>query len=136
MIIYICFNYICFTLFSDFLKNSIINSKEQSTSGLFLPVIITLFSTLAFAAILVVIFGVIIWRRKESRKKQRLRNERHHNQYKFDNGFEKYDDIIHKNEDNIYDLPNYYEINQNESKIEANTSKINTSKTSQYLEIY
>ncbi len=92
------------------------------TSGYFLPAIITV-STLAFAAILVVIFGVIIWRRKESRKKQRLRNERHHNQYKFDNGLEKYDDIIHENEDNTYDLPNYYEINQNESKIDANTSR-------------
>jgi hypothetical protein len=94
------------------------------------PGVIILFSTLAFAVILVVIFGVIIWRRKESRKKQRPRNERHHNQYKFDSGFEKYDDIIHENEENVYDLPNNYEINQNESEIEANTSK-----TSEYLEM-
>ncbi len=99
----------------------------QPTISHFLRVIITLFSTLAFA---VVIFGVIIWRRKESRKKQRPRNERHHNQYKFDNGLEKYDDIIHDNEENTYDLPNYYGINLNESKIEANTSQ-----TSEYLEI-
>ncbi len=77
-----------------------------------------------------VIFGVIIWRRKESRKKQRLKNERYHKGYKFDNGLERCDDIIDESEDNIYDLPNYYEINQNESKIDANTSK-----TPEYLEI-
>jgi hypothetical protein len=63
--------YISFTKFSD-LKNSIIDSKLQSTSGYFLPVIITLFSTLAFAAILVVIFGVII-RRREKSEDQKMR---------------------------------------------------------------
>ncbi len=67
---------------------------------------------------------------ERNREKSRPRNERHHNRYKFDNGLEKYDDIIDENEDNIYDLPNYYEINQNESKVEANTSK-----TPEYLEI-
>jgi flagellar biosynthesis/type III secretory pathway M-ring protein FliF/YscJ len=103
----------------------------QSTSGYFLPVIITLFSTLAFAVILVVIFGAIIRRRKELIKKQRQKNNKHENEYKFDNGFEKYDDIIYENEENSYEMVNYYEINENESKIESNTSK-----TVEYLEIF
>ncbi len=79
----------------------------QPTSGHFLPVIIT-FSTLAFTAILVVIFRVIIRRR-----------------------LEKYDDIIFENEENSYEMINYDEINENESKIEANISK-----NPEYLEIY
>jgi hypothetical protein len=119
--------YISFTKFSD-LKNSIIDSKLQSTSGYFLPVIITLFSTLAFAAILVVIFGVIIRRRKESRKKRRPKDE---NEFKFDDGLEKYDEIIYENEENSYEIINYYVINQNKSKIESNTSQ-----TLEYLEIF
>ncbi len=102
----------------------------QSKSSHFLTAIITLFSTLAFAAILVVIFGVIIRRRKESRKKQRPRNEKHENEYKFDDGLGKYDEIILENEENFYEIVNYDEINQNESKIEANTSK-----SLEYLEI-
>jgi hypothetical protein len=87
----------------------------QSKSGHFLPVIITLFSTLAFVAILVVIFSVIIRLRKESIKKQRPKNEKHHNhnQFKFDDGLEKYDDIIYKNEEISYDMITYYEINEN-----------------------
>jgi hypothetical protein len=75
-----------------------------------------------------VIFGVIIRRRKESRKKQRPRNE---NEFKFDNGLEKYDDIIYENEENSYEMIDYYEINENESKIESNTSK-----TVEYLKIF
>ncbi len=110
----------------------------QSTSGHFLPVIITIFSALAFAAILLVIFGVIIRRRKESIKKQRTKNKKHDNQFKFDDGFEKYDDITDGNEMNSYEAFNYEidgydtgvydKINQNESKIEAN-------KTVEYLEM-
>jgi hypothetical protein len=93
-------------------------------------VIITLFLTLAFVAILVAIFGVIIRRRKKSRKKQRPKNEKHENEFKFDDGLGKYDDIICENEDNSYEIINYEldncdirvydDINQNESKIEAN----------------
>jgi hypothetical protein len=59
----------------------------------------------------VVIFGVIIRRRKESRKKQRSQNEKHENEFKFDNGLERYDDIIYENEENCYEIVNYYEIN-------------------------
>jgi hypothetical protein len=76
----------------------------------------------------VVIFGVIIRHRKESIKKQRPKNE---NEFKFDDGLQKYDEIIHENEDNYYEAVNYYEINENESKIKANTSK-----TLEYLEIF
>ncbi len=97
----------------------------MQTSGYFIRVVITLFSTLVFAAILVVIFGVIIRRRKESRKKQRPKNKKHENEYKFDDGlrnYGNYDDIIHQNEENTYEIGNYYEINENESKIESNTS--------------
>ncbi len=61
-----------------------------------------------------VIFGVIIRRRKESRKKQRSRNE---NEFKFDYGLERYDNIIYENEENFYEIVNYDEINQIESKI-------------------
>ncbi len=96
--------------------------------------IITLFSTLAFVAILVVIFGVIIRRRKKSRKKQRPINEKRENEIKFDDGLGKYDDIICENEDNSYEIINYEldnygirvydDINQNESKIEANPVKL------------
>ncbi len=75
-----------------------------------------------------VIFGVIIRHRKESIKKQRPKNE---NEFKFDDGLQKYDEIIHENEDNYYEAVNYYEINENESKIKANTSK-----TLEYLEIF
>ncbi len=99
----------------------------QSTSGHFLPVIIT-FSALGFAAILVVIFGMIIKRRKESIKKQRPKNE---NEFEFDDGLEKYDDIINENEENSYEMVNYCEMNYNESKIESNYSK-----TVEYLEIF
>jgi len=108
----------------------------QPTSGYFLTAIITFFTTVAFGAILVVIFGVIIRRRKESIKNQRQKDERHNNEYKFDDGLQKYDDIIHENEENTYEIVNYDEIgkydeiNENESKIEANTSK-----TNEYLEI-
>ncbi len=103
----------------------------MQTSGYFIRVVITLFSTLVFAAILVVIFGVIIRRRKESRKKQRQKNEKHENEYKFDDGLRNYDDIIYENEENTYEIVNYYEINENESKIESNTSK-----TVGYIEIF
>jgi hypothetical protein len=99
----------------------------QPTSGYFLPVIITLFCTLAFTAIVVGIFGLIIRRRKESRKKQTPKNE---NQYKFDDGLQKYDEITYENEDNSYETVNYYVINQNDSKI-----KTNSSQNLQYLEI-
>jgi hypothetical protein len=102
----------------------------HSTSGYFLPVIITLFSTLAFVAILVAIFGVIFMRRKDSKKKQRQKNE---NKYKFNDKLENYDDVVYENEDNSYEIMNYKldnydigvydEINENESKIEANTSQ-------------
>jgi hypothetical protein len=78
----------------------------------------------------VAIFGVIIRHRKKSRKKQRPKNEKHENEFKFDDGLGKYDDIICENEDNSYEIINYeldncdirvYDhINQNESKIEAN----------------
>ncbi len=103
----------------------------MQTSGYFIRVIITLFSTLAFAAILVVIFGVIIRRRKESRKKQRTKNEKHGDQCKFDDGLANYDDIIYENEENTYEIVNYYEINEKESKIVSNTSK-----TVEYLEMF
>jgi hypothetical protein len=78
------------------------DSKVQSTRGYFLPVIITLFSTLDFAAILVVIFLVIIRSRKKSIKKQRPNNEKHENQFIFDGGLQKYDDVIDENEENCY----------------------------------
>ncbi len=78
----------------------------QSTSGHFLPVIITLFSTLAFVAILVVIFGVVIRRRKESIKNQRPKYEKHENEFKFDHGPANYDQIINGNEVNSYKLDN------------------------------
>ncbi len=71
---------------------------------------------------------MIIRHRKESIKKQRPKNE---NEFKFDDGLQKYDEIIHENEDNYYEAVNYYEINENESKIKANTSK-----TLEYLEIF
>jgi hypothetical protein len=100
----------------------------QPTSSNFLRVIITLFLTLAFAAILVVIFGVIIRRRKESIKKKRPRNE---NEFIFDDGLANYDHINYENEENSYEMVNYYEINENESNIEANISQ-----TSKYLEIF
>ncbi len=103
----------------------------QSTSGHFLPVIITLFSTLALVPILVVIFGLIIRRRKELIKKQRLKNENHENEYKFDDGLQNYDQIIDGNEENSYEMLNYEEINQNESNIETNARK-----TVGYLEIF
>ncbi len=103
--------------------------------------IIILFLTLAFVAIFVVIFGVIIRRRKKSRKKQRPKNEKHENEFKFDDGLQNYDQIINGNEVNAYEINNYElddydigvydEINENESKIEANTSK-----TVGYLEIF
>jgi hypothetical protein len=83
----------------------------QSTSGHFLPVIITLFSTLALVPILVVIFGLIIRRRKELIKKQRLKSENHENEYKFDDGLQNYDQIIDGNEENSYEMLNYEEIN-------------------------
>jgi hypothetical protein len=110
----------------------------QSTSGHFLPAIITVFSVLALFPILVVIFGVIIRRRKESIKMQRPKNE---NEFKFDDGLQNYDQIINRNEVNSYEIINYEldnygigvydEINQNESKIEANMSK-----TLGYLQIF
>ncbi len=110
----------------------------QSTSGHFLPAIITLFSALAFVPILVVIFGVIIRRRKESIKKQRPKNE---NEFEFDDGLQNYDQIINRNEVNSYQIINYEldnygigvydEINENKQKIEANTSK-----TVGYLQIF
>ncbi len=85
------------------------------------------------------IFGLIIRLRKESIKKQ-TKNKKHENQFKFD-GLEKYDDVIHENEENSYEIVNYElvdynigvydEINYNELKIEANTSK-----TLEYLEIF
>ncbi len=113
----------------------------QSTNGHFLSVIITLFSTLAFVEILVVIFGLIIRRRKESIKKQRPKNEKHESEFKFDDGLGNYDHIINGNEVHTYEIINYEldnygirvydEINENESKIEANTSK-----TVGYLEIF
>jgi hypothetical protein len=104
----------------------------QPTKGYFLPVIITLFSTLAFVAILVVIFGVIVRRRKESSKREGPKNEKHENEHNFDDGLRNYD-IIYENEENSYEIMNYEfdgyhigvydQINENESKIEANTSK-------------
>ncbi len=64
----------------------------------------------------------------------------HENEFKFDDGLGKYDDNIYENEENPYDIINYKldnygirvydDINQNESKIEANTSQ-----TREYLEI-
>ncbi len=113
----------------------------QSTSGHFLPAIIILFSVLAFVPILVVIIGVIIRRRKESIKKQRLKNEKHENQFQFHDGLRNYGDIINENEENSYETINYEldnygisvydEINQNESKVEANKSK-----TVKYLKVF
>ncbi len=46
----------------------------------------------------------------------------HENEYKL-GGSEKYDDIIYETEDNTYESVNYYEINESESKIEANSSE-------------
>jgi NADH:ubiquinone oxidoreductase subunit 3 (subunit A) len=94
----------------------------QPTSGHFLPVIIT-FSALAFVAILVVIFGVIIRRRKESIKKQRPKNENHENEFDFDDGSRYYEGINDRNEENSYEMINYYGINYNKSNIESNSSK-------------
>ncbi len=72
------------------------------------------------------------------RKKQRPINETHENEFKFDDGLGKYDDIIYGNEENPYEIINYEldnygirvydDINQNESKIEAN-------KAVKYLEL-
>jgi hypothetical protein len=90
----------------------------QSTSGDFLPAFITLFSTLALVPILVAVFELIIRRRKESIKKQRTKNEN------------EWTEIINANEENSYEMVNYYEINENYSKIESNTNK-----TVKYLEI-
>jgi predicted PurR-regulated permease PerM len=90
----------------------------QSTNGHFLPAIITLFSTLALVPILVVVFGLIIRRRKELIKKRRTKNEN------------EWTEIINANEENSYEMVNYYEINENDSKIESNTNK-----TVKYLEI-
>ncbi len=69
-------------------------------------------------------------RRKDSKKKQRQKNE---NKYKFNDKLENYDDVVYENEDNSYEIMNYKldnydigvydEINENESKIEANTSQ-------------
>jgi hypothetical protein len=113
----------------------------QSTSGHFLLAIITLFSALAFVPILVVIFGLIIRRRKESISKQRSKNEKHENEFRYDDGLQNYDQITNGNEVNSYEMINYEldnygigvydEINENESKIEANTSK-----TVEYLQIF
>ncbi len=110
----------------------------QSTSGHFLLVIIT-FSTLAFVAILVVIFGVIIRRRKESIKKQRPKNKKNHNQFTFDDGLEKYYDIINENEENSYETPNYELDNcYTEAYDEINYDHMNvvTNETVKYLEIF
>ncbi len=63
----------------------------QSTSGHILLAIITLFSTLALVPILVVIFVLIIRHRKKSINKQRLKNEKHENEFKFDDGLASYD---------------------------------------------
>jgi hypothetical protein len=79
----------------------------QSTSGHFLRVIITSFLTLAFVAILMVIFEVIIRRRKKSIKKQRSKNAKHENEFKFDDGLQNYDQIINGNEVNAYEINNY-----------------------------
>ncbi len=99
----------------------------QSTSGHILLAIITLISTLALFPILVVIFVLIIRRRKESIKKQRLKNEKHENEFKFDDGLQNYDQLINGNEENCYEMHNYKigyyaigvydEINQNKSNI-------------------
>ncbi len=51
-------------------------------------------------------------------------------EYKFDDGLQNYDHIINGDEVHTYEMLNYYEINQNESKIEANINK-----TVEYLEI-
>ncbi len=102
----------------------------QSTNN-FISAIITLFSTLTFVAILVVIFGVIIRRQKKLRKKQRPKNEKNHNQFKFDDGVQNYENEIFENEENSYEMINYDQIYQNESKFEANTSK-----TVEYLDIF
>ncbi len=69
---------------------------------------------------------------------QRPKNE---NEFKFDDGLQNYDQIINRNEVNSYEIINYEldnygigvydEINQNESKIEANMSK-----TLGYLQIF
>jgi len=112
----------------------------QSTSGHFLPVIITLFSTLAFVAILVVIFGIIIRRRKESIKKQRPKNEKNHNhnQFTFDDGLEEYD-IINGNEENSYETPNYELDNcYTEAYDEINYDDLNvvTNETVKYTQIF
>jgi hypothetical protein len=141
IIIRICFNYISFTQFSDFVENSIIDLKVQSTSDHLLSIIITLFSTLAFAVILVVIFGVIIRCRKASIKNQRPKNEKHHNhnQFKFDDGLEKYDDIINGNEENSYETPNYKSDKcYTEAYDEINYDDLNvvTNETVKYLEIF
>ncbi len=112
----------------------------QSTSGHFLPVIIT-FSTLAFVAILVVIFGVIIRHRKESIKKQRPKNEKNHNhnQFEFDDGLERHDDIINGNEENSHEMPNYkLDKCYTEAYEEINYNDLNvvTNETVKYLEIF
>jgi hypothetical protein len=78
----------------------------DSTRGHFSTLIITLFSTFALVPILVVIIVVIIRRRKESRKKQSTKNQRNG----FDNGLEKYDEIINESE-HEYEQINYFEMN-------------------------
>ncbi len=117
IIIRICFNYISFTQFSDFVENSIIDLKVQSTSDHLLSIIITLFSTLAFAVILVVIFGVIIRCRKASIKKQRPIKENYDNEFKPDDELANYE-VIPENEEHFYEIVNYEKINPNESKVE------------------
>ncbi len=85
-----------------------------------------------------IIFGLIIRRRKESIKKQRLKNEKHNNQFKFDDGLEKYDDIINGNEENSYEMPNYKLDNcYTEAYDEINYDDLNvvTNETVKYTEL-
>ena len=107
----------------------------QSTSGHILLAIITLFSTLALFPILVVIFVLIIRRRKESIKKQRLKNEKHENEFKFDDGLQNYDQLINGNEENSHEMPNYVLDNCYD---EINYSDLNvvTNGTVKYTEIF
>ncbi len=82
------------------INNPIINSEMQSTRDHFSLIIITLFPTLALVPFLAGIFAVIIRCLMEARRKQSTKNK--NNQFEFDGGFEKYDEIIIENEVNNY----------------------------------
>jgi flagellar biosynthesis/type III secretory pathway M-ring protein FliF/YscJ len=86
-----------------------IDSEAQSKRGHFSQIIIPLFSTFALVPILVVITRVIFKRRKETRKKQSAKSQKHENQFRFDDGLQQYDEIMNENEENSYEI-----IKQNE----------------------